>query len=77
VVDLKGLTMPRRLVTVREAADHLRVARATVYLLMGRGELEYTRVGRCRRIPWAAVEALVARGTVPARVPATDLPRAR
>ncbi len=46
------------LLTVREAADFLRLSRSTIYLFMDQGELVFVKLGRSRRIPkryrWAA-----------------------
>ncbi|MBM4363181.1 MAG: helix-turn-helix domain-containing protein, partial [Deltaproteobacteria bacterium] len=40
--------------TVREVAERLRVSAATVYALVGRGELAHVRVSNSIRIPEAA-----------------------
>ncbi len=50
------------LLTVREAADFLRISRSRLYELMDRGELIYLKLGRSRRIPRRAVIELAARG---------------
>ncbi|WP_426756480.1 helix-turn-helix domain-containing protein [Myxococcus sp. Y35] len=50
------------LLTVREVAEELVVCRATVYVLLERGELERVWVGRSIRIPAASLETLIARG---------------
>ncbi len=50
------------LMTVREAAEFLRLSRSAIYLLMDRGELAFVKLGRSRRIPRRAVVALAARG---------------
>ncbi len=52
------------LARVCEAERFLSLSRATVYALMERGELEYVKIGRSRRIPWKALEELVVRNTV-------------
>lgn len=39
------------LTTVPEATNFLRISRSTLYELMGKGELDYVKVGRTRRIP--------------------------
>ena len=49
------------LLTVREAADFLRISRSRLYELMDRGELIYLKLGRSRRIPRRAVIELAAR----------------
>lgn len=41
--------------TVPEAAKYLRLCRATVYVLMDRGELASARFGKARRIPRRAL----------------------
>jgi excisionase family DNA binding protein len=45
----------RRLLTVREVADRLRVSRATVYRLVASGALPVLRVSNSIRIPEAAL----------------------
>lgn len=52
--------------TVDEAKTFLHVSRAHVYSLMDRGELTFARFGACRRIPWSALHAYVAKCTVTA-----------
>jgi excisionase family DNA binding protein len=37
--------------TVKQAARHLSRSRATIYNLMGAGELRFCKFGRSRRIP--------------------------
>jgi excisionase family DNA binding protein len=43
-----------------EVATHLSVSRAKVYQLMDEGILPYVKFGRCRRIRWPDVDALIA-----------------
>jgi len=50
--------------TVQQVADELKVSRGLIYKLMGTGELGYTKLGRCRRIPRSAVRNLTAAGSV-------------
>jgi excisionase family DNA binding protein len=50
--------------TLREAQDFTRLSRATLYMLMQRGDLAYTTIGRRRLIPHQALLALAARGLV-------------
>jgi excisionase family DNA binding protein len=50
--------------TIKEAQDYTRLSRATLYLLMERGELTYTTIGRRRLIPFRALIELAARGLV-------------
>jgi excisionase family DNA binding protein len=52
---------------VREICRRLALSRTAVYGLMDRGELEYVKFGRSRRVPRAAVEGLIRKQTVPAR----------
>lgn len=44
------------LVTPEEAARALRLGRLKIYELIASGEIESVRIGRCRRIRWAALE---------------------
>ncbi len=46
------------MLTVKEAADFLRVNVKTVYALIAAGRLRCVRVGRVIRIPRAALDAL-------------------
>jgi excisionase family DNA binding protein len=50
--------------TPRTAATFMRVSVAKVYQLMASGELAYTKIGRCRRIPRRALIDLLAYGLV-------------
>lgn len=50
--------------TIEEAKDYTRLSRATLYLLMARGELPYTTIGRRRLIPFRALIELAARRLV-------------
>lgn len=43
------------LMTVKEAAEFLRLGKSTIYELMDQGKLGYARLGRARRIPRRAV----------------------
>jgi excisionase family DNA binding protein len=55
---------------IPEAQEFLRVSRTTLYGLMDNGELAYIKIGRSRRIPWAALVSLVeGRTTVTKRGP--------
>lgn len=51
----------RLLLKVSDAGAMLGVGRSTVYELIARGELEAVHIGRCCRIPTAAVEQYVRR----------------
>ena len=50
------------LMTVREAAEFLRLSRSSVYALMDHGELAFVKLGRSRRIPRRALVELAASG---------------
>ena len=50
------------LMTVAEAARFLKLSRSSVYKLMDEGQLQYTKLGRCRRVPRRALVELAARG---------------
>jgi excisionase family DNA binding protein len=47
------------LFTPEHAADKLDVGRTTIYALMAAGELRSVKIGRCRRIPAAALSDYV------------------
>jgi excisionase family DNA binding protein len=47
------------LATVPEVARYLSLSRSKVYQLMDGGRLPYVKLGRCRRVRWADVEALL------------------
>jgi excisionase family DNA binding protein len=49
------------LLRVPQAAHRLGVGRTTVYELTNAGELEVVHIGRCTRIPTAALDAFVER----------------
>ena len=53
-----------RLATVSQVADYLALSRSKVYQLMHSGRLPYVKLGRCRRIRWADVEALITESRV-------------
>jgi excisionase family DNA binding protein len=53
------LADPPLLITPEEAARRLGVGRSTVYGLLRLGQLPSIKIGRCRRVPAAAVEAFV------------------
>ncbi len=50
------------LMTVKEAAEFLRLSRSSVYALMDHGELAFVKLGRRRRIPRRALVELAASG---------------
>ena len=45
---------------IPEVAHHLAVSRSKVYQLMESNQLPYIKLGRCRRVYWADVHALLA-----------------
>lgn len=49
------------LLTVKEAAERLRLGRTLVYRLISSGELESVTVGRARRVPAECLTEYVAR----------------
>ena len=53
--------MAEHLNTIPEVATRLRTSRSRVYELMAAGELCSLKLGRSRRIPASAVEALITR----------------
>jgi excisionase family DNA binding protein len=62
----------RRLLKIPEVMEELTVSRSTVYALMGKGELAWVRIGRTRRVPAEAVEALITKNTVVAPLTTTN-----
>jgi len=53
-----------RLLRVPHVAQQLAMSRSAIYQLMDSGRLAYVKIGRSRRIPVEAVDALVRSGTV-------------
>ena len=49
------------LLTTKEAAKRLSLARSTLYQLLTAGEIESVKIGGCRRIPLDALAAYVQR----------------
>jgi excisionase family DNA binding protein len=49
---------------VEEAARFLRVSRSKLYQIMDKGEVEYIKLGRRRRVPDRMLLELVKRSTV-------------
>jgi excisionase family DNA binding protein len=47
------------LLNVEEAANCLGVGRTTIYKLIGNGQLESVKIGRSRRVPYAALQRYV------------------
>jgi len=54
--------MTKLAVSPAEAAEMLGLSRAMVYLLIQRGELRRSKIGKSARIPVADIEALLERG---------------
>jgi excisionase family DNA binding protein len=52
------------LATVSAVAAHLCLSRSKIYQLMHSGRLPYVKLGRCRRIHWNDVEALIAESRI-------------
>jgi excisionase family DNA binding protein len=50
--------------TIPEAAEFLRLSRSKVYQMMDKGELLYCKIGKNRRVPWAALKALAEQSLV-------------
>lgn len=59
----QAATPPTRLLTVREACVVLGISRASLYTLLGRGEIKVLRVGRRVLIAQTAIEAFIDGGT--------------
>ena len=55
------------LLTVPQAAERLGVRPSTVRFWIWQRRIAFVRVGRCIRIGDETIDALIARGTVPAR----------
>ena len=55
--------MEKLLLTPEEAAELLGVGRSRLYDLMRKRELRSVRIGKCRRVPVAALKAYVERLT--------------
>lgn len=53
---------------IPEVCRRLRLGRTAVYGLMERGELQYAKFGRARRVGRESLEAYIERATFPARV---------
>lgn len=52
----------RMAVSMREAAGYLSVSERTIWAMCNRGELLSVTIGRCRRIPMAALRELLGGG---------------
>lgn len=53
----------RRLLTIREAADALRISRSSVYRLFEAGQLAWVQIGSSRRVSSAEIEQFIAAHT--------------
>jgi excisionase family DNA binding protein len=53
------------LLTVREAAEVLKISRQYVYVLMGSGRLPFVMVGTVRRIPAPVIREMATVGNAP------------
>ena len=60
-------TATTELKTVQETAQLLSLSAHTIRAWISSCELEHVRLGRSVRVPLAAIERLIRRGTVPAR----------
>jgi len=63
-----------KLLTVKEACEHLRISRATLYTLVKKGQLAFVKIGGKSLIRQEAIVRLIAQGTrtAPARAPRTQ-----
>lgn len=59
--DEPATVMPRKLLTVIEAARVLGISRAHLYGLVMRGEVPSIKIGRARRIPVSVIDEWIAR----------------
>ena len=50
--------------SIRQAEEFLSISRSTLYTLMDRGELQYAKIGKSRRIPWKALREFAERSLV-------------
>lgn len=53
--------------TVAQAAEYLALGQSTIWQLMYRGRLPYTKIGRARRIPRAAIKSIALNGLTTGR----------
>lgn len=63
---MNSATFDEGLLSVTQAAHYMGITRPTVYRLMEAGELPFTRVGRCRRIPKRSIINYLQRNMRPA-----------
>jgi excisionase family DNA binding protein len=55
------MTAPKLLLRPEEAAEVLGIGRSKLYELLAVGEVESVRIGKCRRVPLAALDDYVRR----------------
>lgn len=55
------------LVRIPEAVAALRISRSKLYQMMAAGQVSYTKLGRCRRIPRRELSRVVRENTVASR----------
>ena len=55
----KETPVPVLLHTVEDVSQSLSLSRSTLYNLMERGDLDYVKIGRARRIPLREIERLI------------------
>jgi excisionase family DNA binding protein len=63
---LEAMAMPKRMLTVVEAADRLNVKERYIRYLIAEGRIDIVKIGRLVRIPEQVIEDLVAVGYRPA-----------
>jgi excisionase family DNA binding protein len=52
------------LASIPEAADFLGISRGKLYSMMDKGEIKFCKLGKSRRVPWAALKKLAAEAVV-------------
>ncbi len=57
----------KKFLKVPEAAEALNLSQKTIWKMVAHRELDVVRFGRAVRIPEAALQQLIERGTMPAR----------
>lgn len=61
-IKAKGRQPPRRAYRIDEAAESIGVSRRMIYNLIAHGKLKTVKIGNCRRISAAALNAIVEKG---------------
>jgi excisionase family DNA binding protein len=64
IADVAPVARPLGLASVDEATKYLSISRSALYSLMDRGELPYIKLGKSRRISWAALHEMIAKHTI-------------